>query len=65
MPHLDPVLEEVISATAAVLLLGGFIALMFWLFTGLSPWPMLILGEIAGFGSGIGLLVMTSPRRRQ
>ena len=64
MPHLDPLLEEVIAATLAVTALGGLIALLFWAFTGLSPWPMLILGEVGSLGFGIVLLALASPRRR-
>ena len=65
MSGLDPLLEEILVATASVTVLGAFIALAFWLFTGLSPWPLLILGEIGALGFGIVLLTMTSPRRRR
>ena len=64
MPRIDPLLEEVFVASIAVSFLGGFIALVFWLFTGLSPWPMLIVAEIGGFGFGVAVLALTSPRRR-
>ncbi|MBI4497961.1 MAG: hypothetical protein HY689_08700 [Chloroflexi bacterium] len=64
MPHLDPLVEETLAATVAVTFLGGVIALLFWLFTGLSPWPMLILAEIGALGLGIALLALRSPRRR-
>ncbi|MBI2886418.1 MAG: hypothetical protein HYY02_04340 [Chloroflexi bacterium] len=61
---LDPLLEEIAAATIGCLGLGAVIALLYWLFTGLSPWPMVILGEIAGLGFGIALLALSSPRRR-
>ena len=61
--RLNPLIEETISATIAMTALGAIIAALFWLFTGLSPWPYVILGEIAGFGFGIAVLALTSPRR--
>jgi len=63
--RLDPLLEETLAATAAVALLGAVISLLFWLLTGLSPWPGIIIGEIVGLGMGIPLLALTSPRRRR
>ena len=30
-----------------------------------AGWPGLVLGEIAGFGFGVVLLTLTSPRRRR
>ncbi|MBM4437854.1 MAG: hypothetical protein FJ029_11625 [Actinobacteria bacterium] len=44
---------------------GVVVALVFWLVTGVSPWPGLVLGEVAGFGFGIVLLTLASPRRRR
>jgi hypothetical protein len=63
--RLDPLLEETLAATAAVALLGAVISLLFWLLTGMSPWPGIIIGEIVGLGMGIPLLALTSPRRRR
>jgi hypothetical protein len=63
--RLDPLLKETLAATGAVALLGVVISLLFWLLTGLSPWPGVILGEIVGLGMGIPLLALTSPRRRR
>lgn len=65
VPRLDPLLEEALAATVALTALGAVIALLFWLVTGLSPWPVVILGEVAGFGFGIAVLALTSPRRRR
>ncbi len=65
MAGLDPLLEEVIVASLAMASLAGFVALVFWLLTGLSPWPFLVLTEIAGFGTGIAVLSLTAPRRRR
>jgi hypothetical protein len=63
--RLDPLLEETLAATGAVALLGVVITVLFWLLTGLSPWPGVILGEIVGLAMGIPLLALTSPRRRR
>jgi len=62
--HIDPLLKEIVAGTIAMGSLSGLIALLFWIFTGISPWPMLVLGEIAGFGFGVALLALTSPHRR-
>jgi hypothetical protein len=63
--HLDPLLEETLAAAVAVAMLGAVISIMFWLLTGLSPWPGVIVGEIVGLGMGVPLLALTSPRRRR
>ena len=63
MKRLHPLLEEAIAATVAVGALGVLVALLYWLLTGRSPWPGLVLGEVIGFGWGVLLLVAASPRR--
>jgi hypothetical protein len=63
--RIDPLLEETLAATMAVALLGAVMCVLFWLLTGLSPWPGVILGEIVGLGMGVPLLALTSPRRRR
>ncbi len=63
--RIDPLLEEVLAATLAMTVLAVVVAVLYWLITGLSPWPGLVLGEIAGFGFGIAPLSLTSPRRRR
>ena len=62
---LDPLVEETLAATLAVALLGVVLTVLFWLATGVSPWPGIILGELVGLGMGIPLLALTSPRRRR
>ena len=42
----------------------GLISLLYWVFTGYSPWPFAVLGSAAGFGFGVALLALASPRRR-
>jgi len=64
MPGVDPLLEEAIAASLAMGGLAALITLLYWLLTGLSPWPALILAELAGFGPGVALLSLTSPKRR-
>ena len=63
--RIDPLLEEVLAASAAMTVLAVVVALLYWVITGLSPWPGLVLGEMAGFGFGIALLSLSSPRRRR
>ena len=65
MAQLDPLIEETLVAALGLGTLEGFIALLYWLSTGVSPWPFLILAQTAAFGSGIGLLAITSPRHRR
>lgn len=60
---LDPLVEETLAACLAMGCLGVVVALAFWLMTGLSPWPMVALAEVAGFGFGVALLALGSPRR--
>jgi hypothetical protein len=62
--RLDPLLVETGIALLATSCLAAVIALIFWLTTGLSPWPFVVLGEMVGLGFGISLLALTSPRRR-
>jgi hypothetical protein len=64
MLHLPVLLEEFLVALAASTCLGAAIAAVYWLVTGLSPWPGLILGEVIGFGWGSALLALTSPHSR-
>ena len=63
--RIDPLLEEVLAASAAMTVLAVVVAVLYWVITGLSPWPGLVLGEMAGFGFGIALLSLSSPRRRR
>jgi hypothetical protein len=65
MAGLDPLVEEVFIAASAVSVLIALIALLYWLSTGLSPWPFVILAAIAGFAPGIAMLSMASPRHRR
>jgi hypothetical protein len=59
----DPLLEDTLAALLATTLLGTVIAVFYWLMTGLSPWPFVVLGEIGGLGFGVALLALCSPRR--
>ena len=65
MAGLDPLLEEVLVTALAVGALITFISLLYWLSTGLSPWPFLILAAIVGFAPGTAILLITSPRHRR
>ena len=61
---MDPLIREVAVASVAMLGLSGLIAGLYWLFTGQSPWPFVVLGTMGGFGFGVALLALSSPRRR-
>ena len=50
-------------AALALTPVGVVIGALYRWETGLSPWPGLVLGMIAGFGFGIAILALTSPRR--
>jgi hypothetical protein len=63
--RLDPLLEDTLAALLATSVLGAVVALMYWLLTGLSPWPFVVLGEAGGLGFGVAMLALCSPRRRR
>jgi hypothetical protein len=63
--QLDPLIEDTLAALAATSLLGVGIAMAYWLLTGISPWPFVVLGEIGGLGFGVATLALCSPRRRR
>jgi hypothetical protein len=65
MARLDPLVEEALVAVLAISALTAVIALLYWLSTGLSPWPLVILADMAAFGTGIAVLLATSPRRHR
>jgi hypothetical protein len=64
MPTLDPLLEDTLAALLSTSVLGAVIALAYWLLTGISPWPFVVLGEIGGLGFGVAMLALCSPRRQ-
>jgi uncharacterized membrane protein YdjX (TVP38/TMEM64 family) len=63
--QLDPLIEDTLAALVATTLLGAVIAGAYWLLTGISPWPFVILGEAGGLGFGVAMLALCSPRRRR
>jgi hypothetical protein len=60
---IDPLLEEAFWATLVMTGVGALIAVFYWALTGLSPWPFVILCEVAALGFGIVLLALVSPKR--
>jgi hypothetical protein len=57
--------EELLSGTAAI---GGLmlaLAGIYWLVTGLNPWPVFILSELPGAGFGLVLLALMTPSKRR
>jgi hypothetical protein len=63
--HLDPLIEDTLAALLATCVLGLVVALMYWMLTGISPWPFVVLGETGGLGFGVAALALCSPRRRR
>ncbi|MBV8717983.1 MAG: hypothetical protein JO020_21835 [Chloroflexi bacterium] len=64
MRALDPLLQDTLAALLATSVLGTVIALLYWLLTGISPWPFVVLGEVGGLGFGVAMLALCSPRSR-
>ena len=65
MKRLPPLLQEFVVAACLMTGLGIIVAVAFWLITGLSPWPYVILAEVAGFGWGTIMLALASPHARR
>lgn len=65
MRRLPPLLEEFIVASALMGAIAVVVALGFWWLSGISPWPYVILMEVAGFGWGTVMLTLSSPRRQR
>jgi hypothetical protein len=61
---LSPLAQEFLAATGAMTALIVVISLIYWAFTGNSPWPTFVLTQVLVFASGIGVLTLLSPRRR-
>jgi hypothetical protein len=64
MPTPHPLLEDTLAALLSTSVLGAVIALAYWLLTGISPWPFVVLGEISGLGFGVAMLALCTPRRQ-
>ena len=58
-------LEEMLNAVGAMAALIALLSGIYWLFTGLSPWPTIVIVQVIVLGSGLGVLTLTSPRRRR
>ena len=63
--RLDPLLAETLIALLCTGGLAAVIAGLFWVTTGISPWPYVVLGEMAGLGFGVSALALTAPRRHR
>ncbi|MGI8549482.1 MAG: hypothetical protein ACR2PL_01615 [Dehalococcoidia bacterium] len=55
--------EQLLSGAAAIAMLMLVLAGIFWLVTGLNPWPVFVLSELPGAGFGLILLTLTTPHR--
>lgn len=63
--RIDPLIEDTLAALLATSILGAVVAAMYWVLTGLSPWPFVVLGETGGLGFGVAMLALCAPRRRR
>ncbi|HEX5368382.1 MAG TPA: hypothetical protein VFY10_03110 [Dehalococcoidia bacterium] len=61
----NQLLEELANAIVAMTALIALLSGIYWLFTGLSPWPTIVIVQAIVMGSGLGVLTLTSPRRRR
>jgi hypothetical protein len=55
--------EELIAGAAAIAGLMLALAGIYWLVTGISPWPIFVLSELPGAGFGLVLLALLTPHR--
>ena len=55
--------EELLSGATAIAALMLALAGIFWLVTGMNPWPVFILSELTGAGFGLVLLGLMTPGR--
>ena len=60
---IDPLLEEAFVAACVMTAIGAAIAFFYWVLTDLSPWPYVVLCEVAAFGFGVVLLALSSPKK--
>ncbi|MBM3139840.1 MAG: hypothetical protein FJZ92_06385 [Chloroflexi bacterium] len=57
--------EETAIAFTVMLAIAVIVAALFWALTGISPWPYVVLAEVAGVGWGTAMLALSSPARRR
>jgi hypothetical protein len=57
--------EELIAGAAAIAGLMLALAGIYWLVTGISPWPVFVLSELPGAGFGLVLLALLTPSRHR
>ena len=55
-------LREFVAAGLVMTVVGLAVAVIFWLVTGLSPWPYVVLAEVGAFGWATTVLALSSPR---
>jgi hypothetical protein len=57
--------EELVSGAVAIAGLMIALAGIYWLVTGISPWPIFVLSELPGAGFGLVLLALMTPHHRR
>ncbi|MBI4215851.1 MAG: hypothetical protein HY687_00425 [Chloroflexi bacterium] len=55
--------REILPASLSILALAALLNLIYWLATGLSPWPYFTFGVATGAAMGFIVLVLSAPRR--
>ena len=60
---IDPLLEEAFVAACVMTAIGAVIAFFYWVLTDMSPWPYVVLCEVAAFGFGVVLLALSAPKK--
>jgi hypothetical protein len=55
---------DLLAGALAILVMVCVLAGVYWVSTGISPWPVFMLAELPGAGFGFVILALSSPRRR-
>ncbi len=57
--------EELLHGSVAIAGLMLTLAGIYWVVTGINPWPVFVLSELPGAGFGIVLLALLNPTRHR
>jgi drug/metabolite transporter (DMT)-like permease len=57
--------EEFLHGAVAIAGLMLALAGIYWVVTGINPWPVFVLSELPGAGFGLVLLALLSPSRHR
>ncbi|MBI2867183.1 MAG: hypothetical protein HYX97_02465 [Chloroflexi bacterium] len=59
----DSVWEELLWAATGMALVATIVSVLYWAFSGLSPWPFVVGAEVVGAVLGVIILMITRPSR--